>query len=107
MSDKRRLTDAEEAAVQFGIAQDPDNPELKEAEFAAMRPAAEALPPELYDNLIKRKPGQRGPQKAPTKQIVTLRLDRAVVEHFKAGGEGWQTRINDTLKMVVRERKAR
>ena len=42
--------------------------------------------------------GERGPQKAPTKQQVTLRLDRDVVERFRATGEGWQRRINEALR---------
>jgi uncharacterized protein (DUF4415 family) len=42
--------------------------------------------------------GQRGLQKAPTKQQVTLRLDREVVERFRATGEGWQRRINEALR---------
>jgi BrnA antitoxin of type II toxin-antitoxin system len=31
------------------------------------------------------------------KQQVTLRLPRHVLEHFKAGGAGWQTRIGEVL----------
>ena len=49
------ISDAEEAAIQAGIAKDPDNPELTEAEIAAMRPASEVLPPELYAALTKRR----------------------------------------------------
>jgi uncharacterized protein (DUF4415 family) len=48
-----------------------------------------------------RRPGQRGPQKAPTKQQVTLRLDRELLAHFRRGGRGWQTRLNDTLRRLV------
>jgi len=48
-----------------------------------------------------RRPGQRGPQKAATKEQVTLRLDRVVLEHFRNGGPGWQTRLNETLKRLV------
>ncbi|MEO8145428.1 MAG: BrnA antitoxin family protein [Betaproteobacteria bacterium] len=48
-----------------------------------------------------RRPGQRGPQKAPTKQQVTLRLDRELLAHFRRGGRGWQTRLNDSLKRLV------
>jgi uncharacterized protein (DUF4415 family) len=69
--------------------------ELAAADFAAMRPTAEVLP-ELAK--LWRKQGQRGPQKTPTKQQVTLRLDRDVIERFRATGEGWQTRINDALR---------
>jgi len=31
-----------------------------------------------------------------------LRLDRAVLDHFRAGGPGWQTRINDALATLIR-----
>ena len=48
-----------------------------------------------------RRPGQRGPQKAPTKEQVTLRLDREVLAYFRHGGVGWQTRLNDRLKRLV------
>jgi uncharacterized protein (DUF4415 family) len=48
-----------------------------------------------------RRPGQRGPQKAPTKQQVTLRLDRNVLAHFRRRGRGWQTRIDEALKKLV------
>ena len=41
--------------------------------------------------------GQRGPQKSPTKTLVSLRLSPAVIEHFKATGPGWQARIDRTL----------
>ena len=49
----------------------------------------------------RRKPGQRGPQKAPVKQAVYLRLDADILERFKAGGPGWQTRINQALRDVA------
>ena len=42
--------------------------------------------------------GERGPQKTPTKQQVTLRLDRDVLQRFRATGAGWQGRINEALK---------
>lgn len=32
------------------------------------------------------------------KQQVTLRLPRTVLDHFKAGGAGWQTRISEVLE---------
>jgi uncharacterized protein (DUF4415 family) len=47
--------------------------------------------------------GQRGPQRAPTKQMVSMRLDRVVVDHFKADGPHWQTRVNDTLLRIVKK----
>jgi uncharacterized protein (DUF4415 family) len=53
----------------------------------------------------KRKPGERGPQKAPTKKLVSLRLSPEVLEHFKAKGPGWQTRIDETLKAAIHRAK--
>jgi uncharacterized protein (DUF4415 family) len=32
------------------------------------------------------------------KKLQTLRLDVAVLDHYKATGPGWMTRINDILK---------
>ena len=54
---------------------------------------ATVMPPRLR--------GQRGPQRAPTKQMVSMRLDRLVVDHFKAEGPHWQTRVNDALLKIV------
>lgn len=75
--------------------------ELTRKDIRAMRPAAEILPKELLAVLPKRRPGERGPQKTPTKQQVTLRLDRDVVERFRATGAGWQGRINEALKKAA------
>ena len=47
--------------------------------------------------------GPRGPQKEPTKVLTTIRLDADVIEHFKAQGPGWQTRINDVLRKAMGE----
>jgi len=43
----------------------------------------------------------RGPRKAPTKQLISLRLDRDVIEAFKAQGPGWQTRMNAALREAM------
>ena len=32
------------------------------------------------------------------KEMVTIRLDREVLEHFQEGGPGWQERINAALR---------
>lgn len=80
---------------------DADNPEWTEEDFQRARPASEVLPQligqKAADQLLKRKPGQRGPQKAPTKVPVTLRISRPVVEAYKATGPGWQTRMGQVL----------
>ena len=40
----------------------------------------------------------RGPQQAPTKEQISIRLSREVLEGFRAFGDGWQTRIDGALK---------
>ena len=77
--------------------------ELTKADMRRMRPFAE-VHPELADVLQKRRPGQRGPGKRPSKKSVTLRLEPEILEHFRATGPGWQVRINDALAKVVRDR---
>lgn len=42
----------------------------------------------------------RGPQKAPTKVLTTVRLDADVIAFFRAQGRGYQTRINEALRRV-------
>ena len=35
------------------------------------------------------------------KEQVTLRIDQDVLEHFQAGGPGWQDRINEALRKAA------
>jgi uncharacterized protein (DUF4415 family) len=93
--------------------------ELTKADFARMRPASEVLSKEFLDGwrkgkhtiehvsdaeyeASKRRPGERGKQVAPTKKLVSLRLSADVLEHFRATGPGWQTRIDEILKRAVK-----
>ncbi|MCW6529561.1 BrnA antitoxin family protein [Sphingomonas sp. MMSM20] len=39
-----------------------------------------------------------GRPRGSNKEPVTIRLDREVLERFKATGPGWQARINDVLR---------
>lgn len=54
---------------------------------------------DLYqgDKLIRR---GRPPLVRP-KEAVKIRLAPEVLDHFRAGGPGWQTRINETLERAV------
>ena len=40
------------------------------------------------------------------KKLVCLRLSPEVLDHFKAAGPGWQTRINEVLLKSVRAKRA-
>ena len=71
---------------------DPDDaPELTDEWFAEA---------DLYEagKLIRR--GGRPKKNAP-KEAVNIRLDPDVVAHFRAGGPGWQSRINAVLRKVA------
>ncbi|HTU53353.1 MAG TPA: BrnA antitoxin family protein [Acetobacteraceae bacterium] len=96
-------TDEEEADIQRGIARDPDNPEWTEEDFARALPASAVMPPEFMAEHAK---PHRGRQKEPTKVLVSLRLDRDVIDRLKAGGRGWQTRANALLRRAVRARRS-
>ncbi len=72
-----------------------DNPEWTKRDFAKAKPFAEALP-ELAASIRK----GRGPNKAPTKMLVSLRLSGKVLEAYKAKGPGWQSRIDADLRRI-------
>lgn len=75
-------TPAEDAAIAVGIGQDSDTYEPSASEISTMK-----------------KPGR--PLGSGSKTQVTLRLDTAALEAFKATGTGWQTRINALLREAV------
>ena len=83
---------------------DMDIPEWTAADFKRARPAAEVFP-EIVAAWRKRR--GRGPQKAPTKKLVSLRLDRDVLERFRKTGKGWQGRVNKALRASLPPRKRR
>ena len=76
--------------------------ELNARDFRRMRPAREALPRLIGAKAAAELMRPRGrPRKDNPKAQITLRLDAEIVEHYKAGGAGWQTRINTALKRAV------
>jgi len=44
---------------------------------------------------------RRGRPPGSTKRLVSLRLDREVLDAFRAGGPGWQSRINQALRKAA------
>ena len=81
-------TSAEDAAINAGIGADPDTTELTDLQFAAAV-------------VVKRGRGRPlGSVAGVTKQPVTLRLDPDVLQALKATGPGWQTRVNEILRVV-------
>lgn len=75
--------------------------ELTMADMRRFRPTFDVLPPELVEIIKNRKVGERGPQLAPVKKQVTLRIDQDVLAKFKDTGAGWQGRINAALRKAI------
>lgn len=72
-----------------------DNPEWTKEDFAKAKPFADVFP-KLAASIRK----GRGPNKAPTKTLVTLRLSGRVIEAYKSKGPRWQSRIDADLRRI-------
>ena len=79
---------------------DPDNPPLTASELASARRGIDHLPKGMQDALRRARRG-RGPQKAPKKEPVYIRLSPDVLTSYKKAGPGWQKRINDDLVQIA------
>ena len=78
-------TDEEDAAINAGIAADPDT-------F------------EITDEMFEQKRAIGRPKAEETKERITIRLSPEVIAYFRATGKGWQTRMDDALKEYVATR---
>lgn len=88
MADPERIGALSDEAVERMALEDPDN-FLKTDE-------------DLSQAIVHR-PGMRGPQKAPTKKSIAIRLSQDVLDNFKSTGAGWQSRIDDALRTYLKE----
>ena len=100
-------TPEEEAAINAGIAADPENPEWKGEDFGNTKPAREFFPPETYAALVAMKRPRGRPKANETKVFTAIRLDADLLEAFKSTGKGWQTRINSALRQFITEHPIR
>ncbi len=86
---------------------DDENPEWMAKDFRRAHPAREVLPKLIGKKASAELLRPRGRPKATvTKTQITLRLSPEVISHFKRGGAGWQTRMDEALKRLVRKRAA-
>ncbi|MEM0948427.1 MAG: BrnA antitoxin family protein [Pseudomonadota bacterium] len=53
------------------------------------------------DAQTRDEPRRRGPQKTPTKEQISIRLDPDLLAALRAGGRGWQSRLNDKLRSLL------
>ena len=63
----------------------------RDAAEAMFKPAAPKLPD----------PVPRAASVPGAKEMVSLRIDRDVLDHFQEGGPGWQDRINAALRTIA------
>lgn len=68
---------------------DDDVPDLSAPEWQAKFATAK----------VQRGPGR--PKAVTPKVSTTIRLSPEVLEYFRAGGPGWQTRIDETLRKAA------
>jgi uncharacterized protein (DUF4415 family) len=76
-------TTEEDAAITAAAESDPDARPLSDEEWEAVKPT-----------LRRGRPPAQRPLKVPT----TIRFDADVLAALKAGGPGWQTRVNDAMR---------
>jgi uncharacterized protein (DUF4415 family) len=84
MADTRKLTKNERAALDT-LAAMPDS-DIDTSEMPEVTDWSGAVRGGLY---------------RPVKRLTSLRLDADVLEWFKRGGDGYQTRINAALREYV------
>lgn len=93
MTEKKRASGSDLAKVDAHVVQPGEYDEL----------------PEWTDEMFERADLYRGgklvrrgrPPKEASKKPVTIRLDPDLLEHLKASGPGWQTRVNDILRKAA------
>jgi len=83
------------------LVSDDDNPEWSAADFARAQPITgfPALAA-VFPNGAKPRGRPKGSTRS-AKSLVSLRIDNDVLERFRAGGPGWQRRVNEVLRKAA------
>jgi uncharacterized protein (DUF4415 family) len=80
-------TTMEDAAINAAALNDPDAQPLTASELAKLRP-------------------MRGrPPAAVKRPMLSMRVDPDVLEHLRASGKGWQTKVNALLRQAIKQGK--
>lgn len=76
------------------------------------RPPNRIRPPESAKDAAEAmfKPAAKAPELPPrpaglpgVRELVSLRIDQEVLDHFREDGPGWQDRINDALRALIKK----
>ncbi len=92
----------EEAAINAGIAADPDAFELDDEWFARARPAIEVMP-----EFVERWEKARATGEIRVREFITVEMDLDIAERLgydggeRYGDDGWQKRVNLALREMV------
>jgi uncharacterized protein (DUF4415 family) len=81
---------------------DLDNPESTEEDFARAKDPKDVLSADVLAQFGRK----RGPQVAPKKIPVSIRLSPKVLDHFRAKGFGWQSKIDEALGKIADKEQA-
>src|SRR4051812_35901501 len=81
------------AEVKRTMAKPPDRPR---GPIDPRRAAAEAVFRPKAPERVRETPSLPN-----AKELVSLRIDRDILDHFREDGPGWQDRINDALRKLI------
>jgi uncharacterized protein (DUF4415 family) len=86
----------------------PDHISPTPEEVAAINAAAKSDPDtiyfdtdEEYDSFFAQAEAYKTYMARSPKVAISIRLDQVVLDYFKAGGSGWQGRINAALRRIA------
>lgn len=83
------------------IWRDPDDAPQLPASFFAQAEIAEGCRVVRPGSKVLVNDRRGRPRLANPKQAVKLRIDHDVLDHFRATGPGWQTRMNAALRKAA------
>jgi len=94
-SDGRKIrmpTDEEDAAITAAAMNDPDALPWTDEQLAVVAPLM---------RMGRRKGGR--PKLTVVRPTLNMRVDAPVLNHLRASGKGWQTRVNALLREAVEQ----